>query len=138
MKRGAWILLAAAGCIPPHNPWDTTRERADYEAAEDDAAVLLLVPLRTDPQAEEPSFVDPSLEGWRDTVLAAADGATLGYLRHVTKKKIAVLEAKRAELLALDGFTRAIPLTRAEDELRIERLRLEMIDARVERSGRGD
>lgn len=136
MRRVFWILLAA-GCSY-NNPWDTSGNVADYqEQRQADLEAHLITPYAP-PQREPATPVDADLEGWRDTVLAVADDATLARMRADSARKVGDLESRRRKLLRMDPHTRNIPLTEVEEQLRVEKLRLQMIDERPGTPRRSD
>lgn len=131
----ALAAVLAAGCwYDRPNPYDTSD---DVEAYEEQREKILnmeaLVPHARDQQPGG-NFIDPDLEAWRDTVLAAADDETLQRIKTATTHKIGELKARVEDLWKVDPFNRKTLLTELIWQLRVEELRLSMVDDRL-RSG---
>ena len=133
------LLSVGTGCVffPP-NPYSTT---ADVDALE--ASELRILEMRLGrpwdhPQIDAPQFVDAPLEAWRDSILATADTPTLNHLHKDTRARLAVLEARQDDLLLQSEFNRIDQLRRVYDRIRVEELRLAMIEEQPSRPRRGD
>jgi hypothetical protein len=134
-KTAAWTLLLAAGCYYDRpNPWDTSDQVEEWQAKKEADFQLEMRPPFHPPQHTPPGRVDAELEAWRDTVLATADAPTRAHLRARIQDKIAFLEKRIAELYRVDEHNRAVPLTEALEQYRVERLRLWLLDQREGRT----
>ncbi len=131
MRASAALLAALCGCYGYGNPYDTSSERAEYEESTERWLLSQETPPADLPRAAEPSFTDPELEGWRDTVLATASDETLRRLLDDCKRKMAWLEAQCGELLRQDEHNREPQFTARAWQLRTERIRLRMIEDRI-------
>lgn len=133
MKRAALVLaVAAAGCYYDRpNPWDTSSDVDAYEESREELLHMeTLVPHHPDQQPAA-RFTDPDLEAWRDTVLAAADDESLARIHASTAAKIAHLKGRIEEYWRIDPHNRKIPLTELVWKLRVEELRLSMVESRI-------
>jgi hypothetical protein len=128
-------LLALAGCYYDRpNPWKTKSDRADYlDKKERDWLLELQDPYEL-PQNAGVTFVVPDLEGWRDTVLANADGKTLSRMRDQSVQKTASLEA-RAMAMAPMNETNKVQIYELLWMTRVEKVRLQMIEERISQVG---
>ena len=132
MKKVAVLALGLlAGCwYDRPNPWRTSSDRADYlDKKERDWLLELEDPYEL-PQAQGDQFALPDLEGWRDTVLANADGQTLTRMRDQSVQKAAALEA-RAMALAPMNETNKTLIYELLWQTRVEKIRLRMIEEQI-------
>jgi hypothetical protein len=131
MRRSVLLLaLPLAGCwYDRPNPYDTSDMVEEHQERKEAIWRLEAGRAYHPPPQQEPSQpADPDLEGWRDTVLKNADPASLSGIRAWTLRKIADLERRRADLLRQYEPLRIEQLRVVEGDLRIERLRLKMLD----------
>ena len=133
------LLLSGTGCFffPP-NPYSTTSDVDALEASELRLLEMSLGRPWDHPQTEAPQFVDAPLEAWRDSVLATADTPTLNLLHKDTRARIAALETQQDDLLLQSEFNRIDQLRRVYDRIRVEELRLAMIEEQPNRPRRDD
>lgn len=140
MRKLAAVLLAAltggsalltAGCYYDRpNPWDTSDDVEELEEKRVADLQLEIVEPWHPPQHEPAPLSLPELEAWRDTVLASADAETLTQLRTWTIYKVRAIEMKVQDLLRQDELNRREQLREAYAHYRVERLRLQMVEAR--------
>jgi len=137
MKKIAVVLLALlAGCwYDRPNPWRTARDVERYnDKKEEDWLLELRQPYEL-PQTEGVVFTVPDLEGWRDTVLANADGATLTRMRDQSAAKAGSLES-RAMSMAPVHEANKVQIYELIWLSRVEKIRLRMIEERLSVVGR--
>jgi hypothetical protein len=132
MKKTAVLLLAfLAGCwYDRPNPWRTAKDIERYnDKKEEDWLLELRQPYEL-PQNEGVTFILPDLEGWRDTVLANADGPTLVRMRDQSTAKAAALETRATSMAPLheDNKARIYELLWMA---RVEKVRLRLIEERL-------
>ena len=138
LMLAAAVLMSSTGCLFFINPYSDTSDISALAASEERLHQMRLGHLLEIPQTEGSHFVDAPLERWRDSVLAVADTPTLNILHKETKAKIALLKAQQANLMLQSEFNRIDPLRRVYDRLRIEKLRLAMIEEQPNRPRRDD
>jgi hypothetical protein len=131
MKRWAAILAALAGGCSYPNHYDTSAEEAEYAERTEQILQRQVVALEEYPQINPQEFTDPDLEAWRDTVLATADDRTLLILQNSIERKIAWLEVRCGELVRTDEHNREPQLTSRVWQLRVERMRLKMVEGLI-------
>jgi hypothetical protein len=138
MMRLAGLLLAigaaAAGCRYS-NPYDTSGDVEDLREKTEEDWDLELRWSGEDPQAERRAFTDADLEAWRDTVLATADPETLRLLHAFCSRKIGQIEGRVGDLAKVDPYNREPHLTGALDQLRVEKVRLHLLEDRIKSGG---
>jgi len=128
------LLACLAGCYYDRpNPWDTSDQVEDYQAKKEADWQLETRRAFHPPQSQPAEFVDAELEAWRDTVLATADDPTRRHLRAKIQEKLVYWEKRIADLYRVDEHNRAVLLTEALEQYRIERARLWLLN---EREGR--
>lgn len=132
MRKIAVVALALlAGCYYDRpNPWKTSSDRAAYLDKKERDWLLELQDPYDLPQNEGVQFVVPDLEGWRDTVLANADGETLARMRDQSVQKATGLEG-RAMSMAPMNETNKIQIYELLWLTRVEKARLRMIEERI-------
>ena len=123
-----WAALAA-GC--GGNPYDTSADRARHEEMTRQGLDRQILAAPDLPQAAPVPFLDPDLEGWRDTVLATASEETLHRLREESRRKCAWLGAQCGDLLRQDEHNREPQCSARLWQLRTEQMRLQMIENRL-------
>jgi hypothetical protein len=141
MRKIAIVLLLAlvGGCRGDYeNPWDSSNDVQMYQQkTEDDWNLELIVPF--DPPQHQPlTLIDSDLEAWRDTVLATAQPDTLARMEEGSARKVAAIEARIVPLVSVDELTRREQLRVLLEQLRIEKLRLRLIGARLHRGNEVD
>ena len=132
MKKIAVLALGLlAGCwYDRPNPWRTSSDRVDYlDKKERDWLLELESPYEL-PQNRGVEFALPELEGWRDTVLANADGQTLTRMREQSVQKAAALEA-RAMAMAPMNETNKVQIYELLWLTRVEKARLRLIEDQI-------
>jgi hypothetical protein len=137
MKKTALLLLALlAGCYYDRpNPWRTAKDVERYnDKKEEDWQLELRRPYEL-PQNQGVAFTLPDLEGWRDTVLANADGATLVRMRDQSAAKAASFES-RATSMAPVNEDNKVQIYELLWLSRVEKVRLRMIEDRLSVVGR--
>src|SRR6185503_9606520 len=129
MKTAAFALLALvaaalSGCYYDRpNPWRTARDVERYnDKKEEDWQLELKQPYEL-PQQQGVAFILPELEGWRDTVLANADGATLVRMRDQSSTKAASLESRAQSMAPINEATK-VQVYELLWQARVEKLRL--------------
>ena len=141
MKKIAVLLLAlptlcATGCwYDRPNPWRTER---DVERLNDKKEEDWLLELRNPyelPQNGGVVFALPDLEGWRDTVLANADAATLTRMRDQSATKAASLESRAMSMAPIQENNKT-QIYELLWQTRVEKVRLRMIEDRLSIVGR--
>ena len=137
MKKIAVLFLALlAGCwYDRPNPWRTERDVERYNDKKEEDWLLELEHPYELPRQEGIVFTLPELEGWRDTVLANADGPTLGRMRDQSASKAASLEARAQSMAPINEATK-VQVYQLLWQVRVEKLRLRMIDDRISIVGR--
>jgi len=137
MKNLAVLFLALlAGCYYDRpNPWRTERDVERLNDKKEEDWLLELERPYALPQHEGVVFTLPDLEGWRDTVLANADGLTLKLMRDQSAAKAASLES-RAMSMAPIREDNKVPIYELLWQARVEKVRLRMIDERLSAVGR--
>ena len=138
LMLAAAVLMCSTGCLFFTNPYNDTSDISALAASEERLHQMRLGHPLEIPQTETLHFTDAPLEMWRDSVLAVADTPTLNILHKEIKAKIARLETQQADLLLQSEFNRIDPLRRVYDQLRIEKLRLAMIEEQPNRPRRDD
>ena len=134
----AMVLTCGTGCLYFTNPFNNTSDVSALEASEYRLHEMRMARSWDPPQTEGPRFVDAPLEAWRDSVPAAADTPTLNLLHKRTKARLASLEMEQANLMLQSEFNRIDRLRRVYDQIRIEKLRLAMIEHQPSRPQRDD
>jgi hypothetical protein len=141
MRRfaAAVVLGLAAASLPGcsefmtwGNPYDTSSEVAHFEYMEEQASRLVMSQIERPPQSEPARFTDPELEAWRDTYLAVVDANELAWEKKRTEAKVASLKSRFVQVMRSDPHTRKEQELRLSDELRIELVRLKMIEFKLE------
>lgn len=138
VARAILPALAAAGLagcselMTWGNPYDTSSEVSTYESMEEQAAQLALIAVDQPPQAAAVRFTDPEIEAWRDTYLAVAEAGELTAEKKRIETKLASLKARFEETLRSDPHTRKEQELRLSDDIRIELVRLKMIEYKLE------
>jgi hypothetical protein len=131
------LLLALSGCYYDRpNPWDTSGDAEDYQDKVEEDWILETRDYRADRRTDGPALYDPQIEAWRDTVLATAEPSTLVPMRTWIVSKLGELGKRRAEILKADPHSRKELILRVDDEIRIERIRLKLLEERLGASGR--
>ena len=131
MRRGAGLLVLLAGCYGYGNPYDASDERDELEWRTEESLNMRLVESPDYPQSREREFTEADLEGWRDTVLAAASDQTLGRLREESRAKISWLMSQCEDLMRQDEHNREPHFTVRARQMRMEQIRLKMIEDRI-------
>jgi hypothetical protein len=127
----ALALLSAAGCFyDSPNPWDTSSDRDDYREKKEQDWLLELQTLRNLPLAEAVYLEDPSLEGWRDTVLANADRGVLERMKDQSAQKLSALEGLLRSQGGINENNKE-QITQAYRAYVLERRRHQLIEHRV-------
>jgi len=128
---GAASTLSSTGCwYDRPNPWNTS---SDVEALQDKKERDWLLELRSRydyPQNDGVAFALPDLEGWRGTVLANADVATLGRMRDQSVQKVASLETRAYSMAPINEDSK-VPIYELLWQVRVEKVRLRMIEERL-------
>ena len=137
MRKLAVLSLALlAGCwYDRPNPWRTARDVERYNDKKEEDWLLELRKPYDLPQNEGVAFTFPDLEGWRDTVLANADGYTLTRMRDQSAAKAASLES-RAQSMAPIREDNKVQIYELVWLARVEKIRLRMIEERLSVVGR--
>jgi hypothetical protein len=134
----ALALLAAglSGCYYDRpNPWRTARDvdRLRYKTEHD--WMLEIHDPYHGPTTDGVHLTLPDLEGWRDAVLLHADGILLTHMRDQSVQKIAGLEARAYTMAPLNENTK-VPIYDLMWQVRVEKVRLGMIEERLGQVGR--
>jgi hypothetical protein len=138
MKKIAALFLALplAGCwYDRPNPWKTAGDVERYNDKKEEDWLLELKHPYALPQNEGVVFTLPDLEGWRDTVLANADAATLLRMRDQSVAKAAGLESRAMSMAPIHEDNK-IQIYELLWQTRVEKLRLRMIEDRLSVVGR--
>jgi hypothetical protein len=132
MKNTAVLLLALlAGCYYDRpNPWRTARDIERFNDKKEEDWLLELKHPTALPQNEGVVFTLPDLEGWRDTVLANADAATLTRMRDQSAAKAAALESRAMSMAPIHEDNK-VQIYELLWQTRVEKLRLRMIENRL-------
>jgi hypothetical protein len=136
MKSVAFALMALvagslAGCwYDRPNPWRTARDVERYNDKKEEDWLLELQHPYELPQQEGIAFILPELEGWRDSVLANADGQTLTRMRDQSTSKVASLEGRAQSMAPINEATK-VQVYQLLWQARVEKLRLRMIEDRI-------
>jgi hypothetical protein len=134
----AVALVALGGCYYDRpNPWRTSGDVAELQDKTEQDWALIPQPPFHPPQSEAPFFYDADLEPFRDTVLANADTRTLQDMRAQSAGRLAVLQARQADLLRQQELIRREQLREVNEQIRIESIRGKMIQARLDQGGSG-
>ncbi len=126
MKRIAWLLLLAGGC-GYSNPWDTSDDVEAYKEAQRTSVGLSLERLFEPPQIDQPVFVEPDLEAWRDTDLVFSSQPVLNSMAVGSKEKLGGLETRLEELVNMDPHNAKRHFTRTKGQYIVERRRGKMV-----------
>src|SRR5215470_18100231 len=137
MKKIAVLLLAlCTGCwYDRPNPWRTEGDVERYNDKKEEDWLLELKQPYPLPQQEGIAFILPELEGWRDTVLANADGATLARMRDQSTSKATALESRAQSMAPINEATK-VQVYNLLWLARVEKLRLRLIEDRISVVGR--
>jgi hypothetical protein len=130
------VTLGLAGCYYDRpNPWDTTSDVENLEEKTHDDLRLALVEVWPNPQVAPDPLLDAELDAWRRTVLPTADVRTLRHAEGKSKEKIAFLEGEIRAFMKTDEHSRKEVLTPAVWKWRIEKVRLKLIEDRLQARG---
>jgi hypothetical protein len=127
----ALLLAAGAGCwYDRPNPWKTESDREDQLEQREQTWLLELREHKEPPTVEASWREDAALEGWRDTVLANAEPGLLPRMREQSAAKLSALEGMVRSHGAINENNKE-QITESYRLWRLERRRLELIDARM-------
>ncbi|MBI3856237.1 MAG: hypothetical protein HY293_11160 [Planctomycetes bacterium] len=132
MRKILVVLLACqAGCwYDRPNPWRTESDRERYlDKKEQDWQLELKQPYDL-PQNAGVAMTLPDLEAFRDTVLVNADASTLLRMRDQSVQKAAGLQTSAQSMAPLNESNK-VPIYELLWEIRVEKLRLQMIEDRL-------
>jgi len=130
------LTLGLAGCwYDRPNPWDTSDDVEEYEEKVHDDLRLALVEVWPNPQVAPNPLLDAELDAWKTTVLPVADVLTLRHAETKSKDKIAFLEGQIRTLMRSDEHSRKETLTPIVWRWRIEKVRLKLLEDRLQARG---
>jgi hypothetical protein len=132
---GASTLLSTGCYYDRPNPWRTAGDVERFNDKKEEDWLLELKHPYALPQNEGAVFTLPDLEGWRDTVLANADGDTLVRMRDQSASKAAALDSRAMSMAPIDEDNK-VQIYELLWQSRVEKLRLRMIENRLSAVGR--